>query len=162
MNPLNLLIASLAVWEAVEIWRHSALMSGLRARAELLEGWFGKVLNCPFCLSVWLAILATPFALDPIVPTKFPAEEPVVWAWYSVRNVGYMLMCAFAIARLANLGNDLTHGRCRTPKANKLELDAVRDDPKTTFEKKEEDGNPDGSGGPGGPGAEADVRPGGV
>ena len=141
MSPLNLLIASLAVWEAVEIWRHSALMSSLRARAELLEGKFGQLLKCPFCLSVWLGFLAVPFALDPVVPTKWPSEEPVIWTWYSIRNVGYMLMCALAIARLANLGNDLTHGWCRTPKADKLELDAGTDaESKTTFEKKEEDG----------------------
>lgn len=135
-------------------------MSSLRARAELLEGWFGKLLNCPFCLSVWLAFFAVPFAMPTIEPTKHFSDDPLVWIWYGVHKLGFMLMCAFAIARLANLGNDLTHDKCRTPKANKLDLDSAVES-KTTFEKKEEDGGPaDESRGT--PGAETDVRPGGV
>lgn len=178
----ELVIAALATWQAVELWRHSELLATWRARTELWEGFFGRLLACPFCLSVWvggiaalivalpeigaphsgwwdalcavgLGILGTPilliwfWTLQLLVSTwRNPVFDwvdigilaitgsigvgAVTWIGYlmgSVLTTGYpvllwtglwaakLLVLGFAVARLANLGNDLTHHRCRTP-----------------------------------------------
>ncbi len=58
MTGVELVVAALATWQAVEIWRHSNLMAPLRARAELREDKLGELLGCPFCLSVWVGAAA--------------------------------------------------------------------------------------------------------
>ncbi len=63
---VELLVLALAVWETIEIWRHSAIAAPLRARAELMEGFFGSLLTCPFCLSPWVSLL---FVIPMIIPT---------------------------------------------------------------------------------------------
>jgi len=141
VSPVALLIGALAVWEIVEIWQHSALMAGLRARAELLDGKVGQLLRCGFCLSVWLSFMVVPF----VMPTHDPVPgDTLSMAWYAIKTAGGMVLIAFAVARLANLGNDLTHGWCRTPKANKMELDAAKDeresDSNSAIEKEPPDG----------------------
>lgn len=112
VSLVALLVGALAVWEMIEIWRHSSLLAGLRARAELLEGKLGELLRCGFCLSVWLGMAVVPF----IIPGDTTNET-----WHLVKTAGGMVLVGFAVARLANLGNDLTHAWCRTPRDNKLE-----------------------------------------
>lgn len=111
---VTLVVAALAVWEIIEIWRHSALLSGLRARTELWENKIGQALHCAFCLSPWMAWLV---CLTLFVPV--PAEDGPATAWGVVTAVvvgfAQFVVLGFAVARLANLGNDLTRAYCRTP-----------------------------------------------
>lgn len=131
---VELLIAALATWEIVEIWQHSSIMASWRARAELLTGRIGDLLRCGFCLSVWVAWLVTLIVLVPLPP----AEGFWDWTGRCIVAGAKLVLVGFAVARLANLGNDLTHAKCRTPHANRVELDAAKDEresnPKSGFE----------------------------
>lgn len=118
MTPLNFLIATLATWQVVEIWRHSEICGGLRARVECCEGssrriihYFGRLLACGYCLSVWVATGFGPLLQE--TQTTWP-----VWREFliAVRWLAYGL----AVSRCANLGNDLTYQWCRTVKHDKL------------------------------------------
>ena len=43
-------------------------------------------------------------------------REPLFWFWISAK----LVVLGFAVSRLANLGNDVFHDKCRTPKADAL------------------------------------------
>jgi len=100
---VDLVILILATSEVVEVWRHGSLFAGRRAVVQELTPfhWWARLLDCPFCLSFWVALLLT---LLSAVPGH--AGE-----WI---HVGVILL---AVARGANLVNDLTYEYCRTPKA---------------------------------------------
>lgn len=90
---MNIIVAALATWQILEIWQHSSLMAPLRARTEMWVNKIGELLSCPFCLSPWVSLLC-------------------VVIIYDVAGYGLVGTCmanvirAFAVARLANLGND--------------------------------------------------------
>jgi hypothetical protein len=101
LSLLALLVAALAVWEAVEIWHHGEIFAGWRAWLECGSGFFARLLLCPFCLAVWVAL--------PVTILLLLAE--LLSPWWGLP--AYLL----AAARLSNLGNDITHDRwCRTPR----------------------------------------------
>lgn len=95
---MELIVAALATWQIVEIWHHSLLMAPLRSRTEMWNNKLGELLSCPFCLSVWVALAC---ALGVTVGRDSGAATVVL---------------AFAVARLANLGNDVFKSYCLTPK----------------------------------------------
>ena len=95
---MNLIVAALATWQIVEIWHHSLLMAPLRSRAEMWDNKLGELLSCPFCLSVWVGLCCT---------------AGVTFA--AMYGLEYVIM-AFAVSRLANLGNDVFKTYCLTPK----------------------------------------------
>jgi hypothetical protein len=99
----TVLIAALATWQIVEIWRHSQLTAGSRAaietRSDMVAGW----LSCPFCLSPWVALFC------------FAGLTLTQGIWF-VGDVFTMVISSLATSRLANLGNDLTYSWNRTPK----------------------------------------------
>lgn len=106
MTYLDLLVCSLATWHAVEVWHHGSIFASARARLELTDGWFSWFANlmlCPFCLTVHAAVWIT--------------------VWYvatdELPNTVYWRLPVFglAIARCANLANDISHKWCRTPRA---------------------------------------------
>lgn len=99
-------VAVLATWQIVEIWHHSLLFAGLRARTELWDNKLGELLGCPFCLCPWVALLS---AVVLILPTWLHITN---WNIVILRVIWY----AFAISRLANVSNDLVHKISRTPK----------------------------------------------
>jgi hypothetical protein len=100
MTLTEVIIAALAVWQIVEIWHHSSLFASWRAKVETQQDrWYGELLLCPFCLSLWVAVLVT-------------LGLVVLDYWH----LGSVILGSFAVARLANLGNDLTHLWCRTPR----------------------------------------------
>lgn len=201
ISPTELAVAALATWHIVEVWHHSSLFAGVRARVELMdtEGAAGKLrelLSCPFCLSVWVGLWTAAVMIapkwepgDPLegvawlvvlvvgyvggqaynalmramhVPERFPG-----WQWWFWGAVGLGLLAlwvyllwtpgwrlavsllvvlaklavvGFAVARLANLGNDLTRKHCRTPRLNKLDhAGDGDDDPSPTAEEKKTD-----------------------
>ena len=104
----EILIAFLATWEAIEIWHHSVIMAGWRARAELTEGRLHSLLTCPFCMAPWVAW----FFVAVMLCTRY---------WLGLEMGWPILLPVYglAVARLANLGNDVFHAWCRTPRANK-------------------------------------------
>lgn len=106
MVLLHVFVAVLATWQIVEIWHHSLLFAGLRSRVELWENKLGELLGCPFCLSPWVALLSVIVLL---LPLWLELE-----GWYVI--VARAVWYGFAVSRLANLGNDLFHGKSRTPK----------------------------------------------
>ena len=102
----DVFVAVLATWQIIEIWHHSLLFAGLRSRVELWGNKLGELLGCPFCLSPWVALLSVSVLLLP--------------RWLEINgghvNTLRLVWYAFAVARLANLSNDLLHEKCRTPK----------------------------------------------
>lgn len=118
----ELIVCALAVWEIIEIWRHSLILADWRSWFEVRVDRWGELAQCNFCLSPWVAAAAVGavLALD-ITPAErsgvvvYLLVELLWWFWAILRFAIY----AFAVARLANLGNDLTYSFCRTPKHNK-------------------------------------------
>jgi hypothetical protein len=108
MTVMTALISALAVWEIVEVWHHSSLFATRRAYLEVRGGWLADMLLCPFCLSVWVAFLVI-FILKMDVHL---AQHVPRWVIDCIQLPIY----GFAVARLANLFNDLTRSKCRTPK----------------------------------------------
>jgi hypothetical protein len=103
----QLIVAALATWQAVEIWRHSILFADQRATWEARGGRLAELLLCPWCLSVWVALLC----VICVQPHKYAVPlVDIAASW--VRG----FIWALAVSRLANLGNDLTHSWCRTPR----------------------------------------------
>ena len=101
----TLVIVSLAVWELIEIWHHGKVCATWRGHVQNWESWLGDLLGCPFCLSPWAALILTALLVS--------------GAWW--------LVVVLAAARLANIGNDLLHAYCRTPRID-LELAAPSPD----------------------------------
>lgn len=113
MTPL--IVAALATWQAVEVWTHSEIMAYRRAWVEARGGRLAGLMGCPWCLSVWVAGLAWTVLVAPEHP---PAPTP---AWPEACLAAVRVACRWfvyvlAVSRLANLGNDLTHDYCRTPR----------------------------------------------
>ena len=137
MNLIDLLIMALATWQAVEIWNHGSIFASFRARIELWNDKLGTLLLCPFCLSVWVAF-AVVAIMSASVP-DFPEQGVTMWrhAWLTcvwvTMKAAKVFVIILAVSRLANLGNDLSHAYCRTPRSDRLDL-------KSTFEN-----DPDGS-----------------
>lgn len=115
MTIVELLISALAVWEIVEVWRHSALFATWRARVDLWEGKIGDLLRCPFCLSVWVSL---PVVLVLGMGDELLQDGPR-WILPCLRAVLYVL----AVARLSNVFNDAMHSVCRTPKHDQLPVE---------------------------------------
>lgn len=120
-----LFLVALATWQGVEIWHHSALMAIPRSYAQNLDGFVGRLLTCPFCLSVWVSGIFTLIGLTTVVLVKAGYPMP-----------GLLLIAPLLVlggSRLANLGNDGFYGQCRTPKENKLP--AVNTDKDESFKR---------------------------
>lgn len=109
MTLTELVIAALAVWESIEVWRHGSLFASRRASVELREDFIGGVLRCGFCLAPWVSWLAC-------YVIQFERHLPPQYGWLFALPVN-----ALAVARLANLGNDMTAAWCRTPKSEGLD-----------------------------------------
>jgi Protein of unknown function (DUF1360) len=61
MNTLQLLVSCLAVWRITHLLAEEdgPWDTVVRLRQRITNGWLGNVLDCFYCLSVWVAI---PFA----------------------------------------------------------------------------------------------------
>ncbi len=115
MDATQLLIAALATWQAVEVWHHSLLFAGARASLELEDGFFVQLLLCPFCLSVWVALLCCG-----VVWAGWPPPTPLGLLVCSFLGMAKLFVYTLAASRLANLGNDFFHARCRTPRGDEV------------------------------------------
>jgi hypothetical protein len=103
MTFIELLVAALATWQAVEVWHHGQIFAGWRSDIQTWDGarwwgwtgWLADLLTCPFCTSVWVGCIAVFMLACPYA----------AWAAYGL-----------AVSRLANSANDWTYGITRTPK----------------------------------------------
>jgi hypothetical protein len=100
---MSSIIAALATWQIVEIWHHSLLTAPLRVRTEMWTNKLGELLSCPFCLSIWVALLCV---------VVLSLEE-----YGLAGQCGSVVIHAFAVSRLANLGNDFFKQHSLTSKA---------------------------------------------
>lgn len=103
MLLIDFLAAILATNQVVEIWNHGSIFASQRARVSVSESWIATLLQCMFCLSVWVGFLV---ALSVLVTSYIPDLYAL-----PIRVFGYGL----AVSRAANLLNDLTHSSNRTP-----------------------------------------------
>lgn len=119
MTLLDLIVAGLATWQIIEIWHHGRIFSTWRACVELWTGLLGELLLCPFCLAPWTGWATTLVLLS---GAKYlPGIDIVVYG--------------LAVARFANLGNDLTYQHCRTVRHDSLApLPAIDDTQKVLLE----------------------------
>jgi hypothetical protein len=101
MNWFSLLLAAFATWQVIEIWHHSSLFAEQRARLELYNNYFSNLLLCPWCFSVWIGFCFAGLVL---------ASE------LTQNNLWLFPAFAFSVSRFANIGNDVFHHRCRTPR----------------------------------------------
>lgn len=116
---INIVIAALATWQAVEIWHHSVLLAPWRAITELWENKLGELLACPYCLSVSVAWLNTGVLmvadyrlvarLQPYLCSELQTGLQFLLALF------VLLIHGLAVSRLANLGNDVFKPFCLTP-----------------------------------------------
>lgn len=105
MTWLDVVIMILATNQAVETFHHGSLFAESRAKLEISEGFFAELLLCPFCLSHWVAALTVGW----YVVARWLVGE--TWELLALAPV-----YALAIARGAQLLNDVAHRRLRTPR----------------------------------------------
>lgn len=113
---LELFVAVFATWEIVEIYRHSLLFADRRSKMETRVDRLGDLFQCNFCLAPWVGLLC----LLILTTEHIPEGNDILDGLRRVTRVLRLPLYAFAVARLANLGNDLTYRYCRTPKHDKL------------------------------------------
>ena len=101
MNILDLIVLVLATNHAIEVYHHGSIFAGVRARLEVGDGFLSELMNCMFCLSIWVGA--------------------IIGAYYLCFDNIYIRLPVYALAitRGANLLNDLTHHRHRTPGADR-------------------------------------------
>jgi hypothetical protein len=115
---ISILLAALANWAALEVWRHGSIFTHIRARIEARPvAWWSEMLLCTYCLSHWTGLFMIAAALCPVIDFGAPELSeliamPVLW---------------LATVRLSNLFNDVSYGFTRTPKAPSIdgEMDAL-------------------------------------
>ena len=114
MSLLNILISALSCWQIVEIVHHGSIFAPLREWATRVElgtqaphgrevfvlSFLARLIYCPFCLSFWAAVASIVLML---------LGSPTSW-----------IVAAFAVTRLAQLGNDLTYDWTRSPRYEEI------------------------------------------
>lgn len=103
----DLLIAGFAGWQIVETWHHGSIFREVRKKLKTmrsdkakpwLERKFYGLFVCPFCLSHWVSLVCATVVL--------PTASDSFWR---------LPVYAFAITRVAQLLNDVTHSITRSP-----------------------------------------------
>ena len=97
MTPFEYLVVVLATVQAIEIYHHGDIFAERRATLETREDWQSRMQLCPFCLSTWVALALT------------------LWCFLAFWSILMLPIYALAVARGANLVNDLTRSSSRTP-----------------------------------------------
>lgn len=103
LTIIDLVFLVLATAQVIEVFHHSSICAGMRARLENFDNFIGDFFACMFCLSVWVGAILT-------VGYFFAADYP---AWR-------LPVYALAVIRGANLLNDVLYKFCRTPRASKM------------------------------------------
>jgi len=100
----DLLVLGLATNYMLEAWRHGRIFVVLRARWQARSGFVADLLNCSFCLSPYAALLCA--------AVWYLGAGFLPYPWLIAARLPVL---ALAVARLANLINDVAHRYCRTP-----------------------------------------------
>lgn len=149
---MELAILALATWEVVELWHHGSIFADWRAQTELWDYPWRTLFSCPFCLAPWTALVlrmsaskAVYIGIDTLVGVIvlheiFNARNRLPWPYLlTVLAIGLLALAGIAhnvfdthllglaAARLANLGNDLFHERCRTPGRHDIQQPGIED-----------------------------------
>jgi hypothetical protein len=96
-----LTVAGVAANGAVEVWHHGSLFRRPRARMAASDSFLGRLLSCPFCLSVWVGAAC-------VLGVVAPLAADLGW--------GLRLpVLGLAAARTAQLLNDYTKAATRPP-----------------------------------------------
>lgn len=100
------LMVGLGTWSAVEIWHHGSIFESPRNLfSSMIDSpyrgsrFLGKLFTCPFCLSVWTAMMLSGTLLEYYSSGKFLWLLPL------------LTLCS---CRLANLANDVFYSITRT------------------------------------------------
>lgn len=126
MSLLDLIVLSLATWQIVLIWRRSSLFASWRARVEAWDdGWLSQLLQCGWCLSVWIAALTVYLKISTNLLDDL-GEPPQDATWFrlarwpfaAATRFGWFFVWAMAVSRLANLLHDLAAPYDRTPRVD--------------------------------------------
>ena len=106
---IDLFVAALAGCQVTETWHHGSVFRGVRARLKSIRydgnrRWpvrkLSELLTCPFCLSHWTCFVC--------VLTLCLADWGSIWR---------LPVYGFAVTRIAQLVNDVTHGITRSPES---------------------------------------------
>ena len=112
----EIVISFLAAWALTETARHGTILERPRAWLEARGGLIAEWISCGFCFSHWAAFLSSGASL-------YVFEE-----FWDSKTIIKLLLVWLCSIRLSNLGNDLTHCWCRTPRMEEIKFDA--EDPK--------------------------------
>ncbi len=107
-------LGTLAVWQITETVHHGSIFANFRAYFETQEGFFADLILCSFCFSHWAGFFVTAIILPVAV-----LDTGAHWIWLTMFPV-----ISLAMTRLAQLLNDLTHSKCRTPR---IQYDTTHD-----------------------------------
>lgn len=127
MSLAQFVILGLAVWQAVEIWHHSAIFAEKRSLLEARGDWLADLTRCPFCLSVWVGmvfafILNLEFTITWVPDASVSLAGVAEVLFWFLQSGLKLFVYGLAGSRLANLGNDLSYQYCRTFRHNRLNL----------------------------------------
>ena len=117
ISPLSTLIVVIfAATQVVEIIHHGSIFGpkGYLPLRPCAERWakgknlplrcLGQLISCPFCLSPWVC-------------------TTLAFSWYFGGVYVKLVIAGFAIARGANILNDITHGITRSPETTEESTD---------------------------------------
>ena len=95
---MDLLLVALAAKALIDFWKESSLMAGCRAYFELRGGFWGELMECPFCLSYHACFWITALG-------RYLAAVLTDWAGIPLM----MLLFILAAVSLTHLMFDITN-----------------------------------------------------
>lgn len=102
MTGFDFVVLCLATTQTIEIWHHGEIFRGARECLRTCSNDFVAYLSqCMFCFSLWVA-------------------AALVWTLMST-DIAIVFITPLAVARVANLINDVFHAFCRTPREDSTE-----------------------------------------
>lgn len=104
----ELVICALVTWQAVEIYHHSTLFASVRARLDLVDGLLGDLHRCPWCLSVWVGMIA-------VAAYRLCLADHGYFQPHVIPQLVSTFGMGLAVSRLSNVCNDLLYNYSRTP-----------------------------------------------
>lgn len=126
MSLVDFVVLGFAVWEAVEIWHHSEICAGWRAKIEAYRNWLSAMTGCPKCLSNWVSWVFVTLICGVGAFTTLPPPDWIPPLLRILVGIIYALVWVFvhglAVTRLANLLNDYFYKCNRTKRFNRIEL----------------------------------------
>lgn len=96
----------MATWQLVETWHHGSIFEAQRAKLELFDGFFARLLTCMFCLSHWAATFVVGWCAVSYVLMHL---EDYHW----IGEVMVVPVLALAVVRGAQVGHDVLRAIAR-------------------------------------------------